>query len=130
MNLVKLSASDVSLEPPEEDLRGRILLDSGGKELGDIEEVYVDTNEDKIRFVEVRTGGILGLGKKPCLIPVEAAEEVTPGSVKVSHSEEVIIGSPEFDPDGDILPELLRAVYEHYGYSPPFSLERQQQPEI
>ncbi len=130
MNLAKLSASDVSLEPPEEDLRKRMLLDSNAKQLGDIEEVYVDTNENKTRFVEVRTGGILGLGTTPRLIPIEAAEEVTPGSVRVGHSEETVLGSPEFNPDAEITPDMLRAVYEHYGYSPPSSLEGPRQPEI
>lgn len=126
MDLVKLSKSDITLEPPQHDLRGRMLLESNDKEFGDIDDLYVDRDERKIRFLEVSTGGIMGIGKKHYLIPIEAVDDETPGAVHLSQSEETIKGSPEFDPHSESDPEFQRAVYEHYGYTVPSAGDQRQ----
>lgn len=118
MDLVKLRRHEHPA-PPQHELRGRMVLDSRDRECGDIEALYVDREERKARLMEIASGGFMGIGKKHHLVPVEAIDDETPGAVHLSVSEEAIKASPEFDPHGEIGEELMRAVYEHYGYPVP-----------
>ena len=65
--------------PPQHELRQRAVFDSGGSLIGYVENIYVD-DEGTFRFVDVAMGGIMGVGKKHHLVPVEAIAEEEPGS--------------------------------------------------
>jgi hypothetical protein len=65
--------------PPQHELRQRGVFDSGGSLIGYVENIYVD-EEGTFRFVDVATGGFIGIGKKHHLVAVEAIAEEEPGS--------------------------------------------------
>ena len=120
-NIVKLSGSDFHLEEPWQDIRGFDVYDVEGDKIGSVEDFYVDREAHVTRFLDVKAGGFLGIGKKHFLIPVE---EVTRNvseedRVTVNHERDTVLDSPDFDPE--VAPDLSfqRAVYAHYGRTTP-----------
>src|SRR5215204_5940700 len=75
MNLTRLA------RPPHHELRQKTVLDTGDRIIGQVANLYVDDDMD-LQFMDVVTGGgLLGLGKKHHLVPVEAiSDEETAGS--------------------------------------------------
>jgi sporulation protein YlmC with PRC-barrel domain len=117
--LVRLSDSDFRLEAPEQDVRGLGVYDRDGREIGSVEDLYVDTEERKIRFLDVGAGGFLGIGEKHFMIPVEAVKNVGEDGVTIEHGREKVAESPPFDTD--VVPPTAayrREVYDYYGYTP------------
>ena len=63
-------------------------------------------------------GGVLGIGKKHFLVPVEDVKRDLDGDrLTVEHPKEKVMESPEFDPDDGPRSGLQRAVYAYYGHS-------------
>jgi sporulation protein YlmC with PRC-barrel domain len=120
-NLVSLKGSDLYLDEPWQDLRGFEVYDINEDQIGSVEDVYVDRDERQARLLEVSAGGMLGIGKKHFLVPVEEAKRaVNEKRLTVEHPKEKVMESPEFDPDeGGLKVDLQRAVYAYYGYSFP-----------
>jgi sporulation protein YlmC with PRC-barrel domain len=120
-NLVKLSGSDLHLEEPRQDIRGCDVYDRNDDKIGTVEDFYIDREAHVTRFLDVKAGGILGIGRKHFLIPVE---EVTRNAgqeerVTVAHDRDKVLGSPDFDPDEVPDLALQRAVYDYYDLSIP-----------
>ena len=115
MNLVRL-ARHQRPRPPHRELRGLRAFDSGNSLLGDVANLYVD--EDRgLRFVDVVTGGFLGLGKKHHMVPVEAITDESRGAITLGVDQGTVesaptVSDPRVGPDD----ELQRAIREHYGY--------------
>jgi hypothetical protein len=87
-----------------------------------VQDLYADTQERKVRFLDVGAGGFMGLGEKRFLVPVKAVSEVREdgGVVVVDQKRRKVAGSPLFDADVVVpQPPYQREVYEYYGY-PPF----------
>lgn len=116
--LVKLGDTDLTVTDPEEDVRGRTVLDRNGQEIGDVDGLMLDDRENKVRFLQVGSGGFLGIGKDKALIPVEAVTRIDPDHVHVDQSREHVAGSPRYDPDLTYDTEYWGNVYGHYGYTP------------
>lgn len=86
LGLVGLGNSDFVLEDPEQDIRGNEVYDPKGHRIGGVDDLYIDEEEREVRFLGVSDGGllgILGIGQKRLLIPVEAVTEVARGMVTV-----------------------------------------------
>jgi PRC-barrel domain len=117
MNLTRLERHQHP-RPPHHELRQKRVLDTGSREIGDVENLYVDDDMD-LQFMDVVTGGgLLGLGKKHHLVPVEAIAEEDVGSVKLRVGEQAVESAPTLaDPDTEPEEELQGATREHYGYS-------------
>lgn len=118
-SLVKLGDTDLVLEDRDQDIRGRNVFDVEGEEIGTVTALYVDEGEREIRFVEVASGGFLGLGEKSFLLPVEAVEEVSEDGVLVDSSRETVAGAPPFDTGVVPRPAYQRELYDYYGYDYP-----------
>ncbi len=116
--LVKLSDSGFVLEDPSQDLRGLDVYDPNGKKVGTIGEFYVDGEERKVRFLEVGTGGFLGIGEKHFLIPIEAVRDANEDRVSIEQSRESVLGAPDFRVDTAPTADYLRGIYGYYGYPP------------
>jgi hypothetical protein len=78
MNLTRL-AFPQHPRPPQHELRQRGVFDSGGRLIGQVENIYVD-NEGIFRYMDVAMGGFMGFAKKHHLVPIEAIPEEEPGS--------------------------------------------------
>lgn len=72
-----------------------------------------------MRFLDVGTGGFLGIGEKHFMIPVEAVAEVREDGIVMDKSREKVAGSPPFDTDVVPRADYQHNVYDHYGYPYP-----------
>ena len=118
--LVKLSDSEFRLVDRAADVRGLGVFDQNGEQMGSVEDLYVDPEERKVRFLDVGAGGLLGLGEKHFLVPVEAVGEVREDRVVVAHKRQKVAGSPLFDADVVPQPAYQDELYKYYGYPPYF----------
>jgi sporulation protein YlmC with PRC-barrel domain len=119
LGLVSLNDSELVLEDRTQDVRGLDVYDKDGDRIGRVDDLYADTQERKVRFLDVSAGGFLGLGGKHFLVPVEAVGEVSEDGVVVDQGRGKVAGSPPFDTRVVPQPPYQRQVYEYYGY-PPF----------
>ena len=118
--LVRLSDSGLVLEDRTHDVRGLDVYDEDGDRIGTVEDLYADAEEGKVRFLDVGAGGLLGLGEKRFLVPVEAVGEVREDAVVVDQSRRKVAESPPFDADVVVpQPAYQHELYEYYGYLPP-----------
>jgi sporulation protein YlmC with PRC-barrel domain len=98
IGLVRLGDSDFVPANPEDDLRGKAVHDLQGQRIGAVEELYIDGHEREVRFVEVGVGGILGIGEKHFLVPVEAITKVAEDRVTIEPGRtEWVTGPAPFD---------------------------------
>jgi sporulation protein YlmC with PRC-barrel domain len=119
-NLVNLNDTNVHLDEPWQDLRGHDVYDINDDQLGSVEDVYVDREQREAHLLDVSAGGMLGIGKKRFLVPVEEVKrDVNEERITVEHPKEKVMESPEFDPDNGLKLVLQRAIYAYYGHSFP-----------
>jgi sporulation protein YlmC with PRC-barrel domain len=95
--LVKMSDSGFGVNSRESDIRRLGVFNRNGEQIGSVEDFYVDTQERQVRFLEVGTGGFMGLGEKRFLIPVEAITNFREGGVTVGESGEKFSESSPLD---------------------------------
>jgi hypothetical protein len=121
--LVRLRDTDRTVSRSDEDIRGRMAKDKDGHDLGTIEGLLIDEAERKVRFMEVASGGFLGLGESKSLIPVEAITRMTPDAVYIGHTLEHVAGAPRYDPElVETRLDYFFNLYPYYGYPPSFGL--------
>ena len=101
--------------PPQRELRHRGVFDSGDHLIGHVANIYVD-DEENFRFVDIAMGGLMGLGKKHHLVPVEAIAEEEPGSITLRVDKQTVQSAPTLG-DAHAAPDevLQRAACEHCG---------------
>lgn len=118
-SLIRLGDTDFTVENPEEDIRGRKVVDSSGEEIGTVDALMVDDNELKVRFMVVESGGFLGIGAEQSLIPIDAITDIDEETVRVDLARDRIAGGPTYDPDLTELPDdYWESAYGYYGYTP------------
>ncbi len=115
--LVRLSDTHLTLGDWAEDIRGRKIRDIAGEDLGKVDDLFIDERERKVRFLEVASGGFLGLGATKFLLPVDAITRVTSDVVYINQSREHVAGAPHYDPTL-VEERYMSDVYSHYGYPP------------
>jgi hypothetical protein len=121
--LVRLRDTDRTVSRSDEDIRGRMAKDKDGHDLGRIEGLLVDEAGRKVRFMEVGSGGFLGLGESKSLIPVEAITHLEPDAVYVGHTREHVAGAPRYDPElVETRLDYFFNLYPYYGYQAPFGI--------
>lgn len=120
--LVKLNEAGLTVADPAQDIRGRTVVDRAGEAIGHVSDLFVDDRE-RVRLVEVRAGGFLGVGDRHFLLPIEAVVEVTADRVRVDRTREHIVASPAYDPQlvHAHTRESLQETYDHFGVAPSWS---------
>lgn len=118
--LHRLADTGLTVSFPEEDVRGRRVLDRAGEELGTVDDLLVDDAEHKVRFLQVASGGVLGLGEQKLMIPVDAITRITDEAVRVDQAREHVAGAPPYDPSVT-RDTYWEEVYGYYGYGPYWS---------
>lgn len=120
--LLRLSDTDLTVANPAEDIRGRRVVDKDGEDIGEVDDLLIDEPESRVRFLEVASGGFLGLGETQFLIPVEAITRISEDTVFVNQTRQQVAGTPPYDPDlinEEVGEESYYGrVYRHYGYPP------------
>ena len=98
IGLIRLGDSDFVPANLEDDLCGKDVYDTEGQRIGRVRDLYIDRQEREMRFLEIGTGGFLGMGEKRFLVPVEAVVEVAEGWVTIEPGRtEQVEGSAPFD---------------------------------
>ncbi|GAB3551662.1 PRC-barrel domain-containing protein [Arthrobacter tumbae] len=114
--LIKLSDSDQTVAP-EEDIRGLNVKDKDGDDLGKVDDLLIDDGENKIRFLEVASGGFLGIGEEKSFIPIDAITNIDE-NVHINQSRGHVAGAPTYNPELVDQTDYYEDVYGYYGYSP------------
>ncbi len=116
--LTPLRDTDRTVADPAEDIRGHRVVDSAGTDLGTVAELLVDEDEFKVRFLEIASGGFLGIGRDKTYLPVDAIRSITDDTVTIDQTRDFVANAPEYDPamvrDRDSYSSLL----DYYGYGP------------
>ena len=121
--LRKLRDLDRTVAVAADDIRGRMVKDKDGHDLGTIEGLLIDEAERKVRFMEVGSGGFLGLGESKSLIPVEAVTRTTADAVYIGHTREHVAGAPRYDPElVETKLDYVSNLYPYYGYPESFGI--------
>jgi sporulation protein YlmC with PRC-barrel domain len=117
-NLTKLSELEVPLEERWQDIRNLDVYDVSDEQIGSVEDLYIDREARQPSYLIVSAGGVLGVGKKHFLIPVEeVSRDVGEERVTVTVPKDKVLNSPEFDPDvGVPALDLQRAIDAYYGH--------------
>jgi hypothetical protein len=102
------------------DQRGRDAYDRNGEVVGTVSDVLIDPDQRKARMLELAIGGgLLGLGKKQLLVPVEAIAGGDPRTVYIDKEKDEILAGPEYHPEQTDEAEAYYAeVYAYYGKEP------------
>jgi len=116
--LSKLSDSGQTVAHSDEDVRGRKVKDKDGKDIGKVDDLLIDDQERKVRFLRVEHGGFLGLGETKSFIPVDATTRITEDEVYVNHSAGHVADAPRYDPDLIEDRNYYDDIYGYYGYRP------------
>lgn len=117
-NLIKLSDTPQTVADPDGDVRGRKVVDSNGEEVGDVDDLLVDDQENKVRFLRVGAGGFLGIGEQHFLVPVDAVERIEPDRVHITRERAGLADVPTYDPELAEDPAYYTDLYGWWGYSP------------
>jgi sporulation protein YlmC with PRC-barrel domain len=120
--LHRLSESQLTVENPAEDVRGRKVLDRTGKDVGTVDDLMIDDRDSKVRFLRVGAGGFIGLGETMFLIPVDAITSITDDAVHIDQTLDHVAGGPGYNPELVNDEVYLNSVYDHYGYQPYWSM--------
>lgn len=114
--LLALSESGETVAENDLDIRGRAVKDSGGNDLGKVKDLLIDEHERRVRFIEVASGGFLGIGQDTAFIPVDAIVAITEDEVRIDQTRERVAAAPTYDPalvrERDTYSEYLS----YYGY--------------
>jgi sporulation protein YlmC with PRC-barrel domain len=116
--LVKLRDSDQTVADRANDIRGRQVVDTDQQTVGKIDALLVDDKENKIRFLEVASGGVLGFGQAKSFIPIDAITKVTKDEVHINQSAENVAVAPLYDPTLVDQKVFYENTYGHYGVTP------------
>lgn len=119
--LVKLSDTNETIKLGNEDVRGHLVKDKNGEDIGKIHDLLVDLTENKVRFLVVESGGFLGMGEKKSFIPIDAISRITKDEVHLGQSKELVAGAPPYDPELVNDREYHQYSYSYYGYAPYWS---------
>jgi sporulation protein YlmC with PRC-barrel domain len=117
--LIRLGDTDLTLDVPADDVRGRKVVDRNGDEVGDVDGLVIDEQERKVRFLEIGSGGFLGLGEKKQLVSVDAITSIDADTVQIATDRTHTADAPAYDPK--VVPEhrYCEELYDCYSY-PPF----------
>jgi sporulation protein YlmC with PRC-barrel domain len=103
-------------------LAGDNVVNSGGENLGKIEDFMLDVESGRIRYAVLSFGGVLGIGSKLFAIPAEALTVDTERKrLVLDIDKKRLENAPGFDKDNwpnFADPTLGREIYGYYGRKP------------
>lgn len=116
--LMRLGDTGQMLADPDQDIRGRKVLDRDGNEIGKVDDLLIDPDQQKVRLLRVEHGGLFGVGATPLFIPVETVERVTEDEVSLDRTRVQVAAAPEYDPEIVDRDKQMANLYGYYGYTP------------
>lgn len=119
--LRRLSETPYKVTDSDIDIRDRKVKDAAGEDIGRVSDLILRDTDGKVCFIEVTSGGVLGIGAKTFLVPSEAIESFDHYKVVLGHSQQHIVNGPAYDPELTKEPDWA-AYYGYYGYTPYWSV--------
>lgn len=116
--LYRLGDMNLVVADRSEDIRGRKVVDRAAEEIGTVEDLLVDDREQKVRFMEIGTGGFLGLGETKFLMPIDAIIKIEADTIHVDQTRERVAGAPRYAPELVSDQRHWEELYGYYGYAP------------
>ncbi len=96
-DLDPLTSSGLELEDPSKDIRGREALARDGENVGTVIDLLIDPTLRIPRLAVLESsGGLLGMGKKQYLVPLEAIEQIDGQQIRINRHKDQILGEPEY----------------------------------
>ena len=96
-DLDPLTSSGLELEDQTKDIRGQEALDRDGESVGTVTDLLIDPTLRIPRLAVLESsGGLLGMGKKRYLVPLEAISQDDEQHVRINCSKNEILGEPEY----------------------------------
>ena len=115
--LVKLGDTDLTISNPQEDIRGRWVIDRNGEEIGYIDDLLIDDQGRNVRFLQIASG-VVGVDAQTFLVPIDAITEMDDDEIVIDQTRGRIASAPKYDPDVAYDEEFYSNVCRYYGYSP------------
>jgi sporulation protein YlmC with PRC-barrel domain len=115
--LLRLSDADLRLTYPADDIRGNIVIDQAGFEMGYVEDLLIDPAGRRVLFMIVHPSGML-LDDAKRIIPVDAVRRHAEESVRVDQDFERVAAGPRYAPELIADPGYQAGVYGWYGFVP------------
>lgn len=97
--------------------KGKVVLDRDGEEIGKVRDILIDEAERKARFLEVSTGGFLGIGRERFLIPIDSVLSMYDDRITISEARSRLSDAPSF-PSATVDERYLLETYAYYGKIP------------
>ncbi len=79
-------------------LRGVRVFDRDGEIFGRLEDVFIHQDEKAVHYLDVRTSGFLGLGRRMFLIPLHLVDTIHEDKITLNESRQKVVDSPEVAP--------------------------------
>src|SRR5580704_5916421 len=101
---------------------GMRVLNNQREDLGKIEDIVVDTRDNRVNYAILSFGGLLGMGDKHFAIPWEAlAFDLSEKVAVLNVDKDRLANAPGFEKDS--WPDMSdtrwgATLHEHYGYKP------------
>ncbi|SOC50088.1 PRC-barrel domain-containing protein [Blastococcus aggregatus] len=115
--LHELGDTDQTVADPDDDVRGRVVVDRDDQEVGRVDGLLIDDGR-RVRFLRVAEGGLLGFLATHYLVPVEAVVAVDPDCVRIDTQRSGMTDVPGYDPELATLPTYYGTVYGWWGVPP------------
>jgi uncharacterized membrane protein HdeD (DUF308 family)/sporulation protein YlmC with PRC-barrel domain len=100
---------------PAQDVRGREVRDRSGREVGTVEDSYVDREGSTARFLVV--GAAPGFNGRRFLIPTEAVSVISDEQVTLDQDRDKVADSPSFEGESGPDRQYQITIYRYYGYA-------------
>jgi hypothetical protein len=92
MNLTRLPHHEHPA-PPYHELLQKGVFYSGNRNIGQVENLYVDDDRN-LQFFDAVTSGVLRLRKKHHLVPADAIADESPGDITLRENQATVEGAP------------------------------------
>ena len=103
-------------------LLGAKVINGDGKDLGKVEDLVIDSRDDRVAYAILSFGGFMGMGDKNFAIPFEALGFDVDNKVAVLNiDQDRLKNAPGFDKDKwpDMTDQTWASqIHSHYGYTP------------
>jgi len=105
---------------PSEEVRGRAVMDVDGQRIGKVDDLVLDRDTGRVRFLVLGSGGLIGIGRHRWLVPVDVVSDVAPDAIFLDVTKDRLDDAPEWQNWLDD-PEYIGRVYAHFGRAPYWS---------
>ncbi|MBJ7599283.1 MAG: photosystem reaction center subunit H [Candidatus Nephthysia bennettiae] len=100
----------MNIEDPQS-LVGKNVVGSDGEKIGQVEELYFDTDSQQPEWISVTTGWF---GTHRSLVPLADASE-DDGGLRIPYAKAQVQEAPHYDPGTELSVEEEADLYRHYG---------------